>query len=313
MTRFPQLSGFRGCKEIVHLIGHRGARGIMPENTMEGFEFTLGIGVKILEFDVVLTRDKTPVITHNHRLANSATRTSDGLWLTGEGRKVSSMSFAELQTLDVGGVDGHSMYGQRFPDQAFLNNVRVPRLADLLALAAQPKHSDVHLLLELKSDPDVRDNTRERAAVVAAVVADVRSHQLTNRTIMHSFDWDLLNECRKQAPEMPTSYLSELPVNRDGVGEESSKSVGPDYAAISGSVPQAVKAAGGQVWCPFYKDVTSNLVAEAHSLGLLVLTWTVNDQSDIENMINAGVDGIVSDYPGRVQRCLLNRTLQWKS
>lgn len=311
MNAFKQLDAFRGGNGIVRLIGHRGARGILPENTMEGFEFTVRAGVEALEFDVVLTRDRIPVITHNHHLINSATRLQDGSWIKGAEPKVSDMTLVELQTLDVGGLDGRTVYGQRFPDQVFLNHVRIPRLSDLLDLANRPGMEGVHLLLELKSDPDAKDDANERRDVVQIVVAEVRARNLEARTVLHSFDWDLLDECRRQAPDMPTSYLSHLPENADDPGEESSKSVGPDYAALSVSLPRAVKSAGGQMWCPYFEDVTPGLVAEAHALGLMVSTWTVNDFRDIERMINAGVDGIVSDYPGRVQHCLLNKGLRW--
>jgi glycerophosphoryl diester phosphodiesterase len=311
MTQFPQLDGFRGGPGLIRLIGHRGARGVMPENTIEGFAFTLDIGVRALEFDVVLTRDRVPVITHNHHLANSATRGCDGKWLTGPEPKVAALTLEQIRGYDVGGLDGHSIYGQRFPDQAFMSGLRVPRLSELLDLACQPQHSDLSLLLELKSDPEVRDDTTERREVVAAVVAEVRARGLEPRTVLHSFDWDLLDECRAQAPDMPTSYLSQLPENSDDPGEDSSKAVGPDYRALTVSVPRAVRDAGGQMWCPYYLDVTRDLVKEAHALGLLVSVWTVNEHDDIERMIDAGVDGIVSDYPGRVQRHLLNRDLHW--
>lgn len=312
MTQFPALSGFRGDAGLIRLIGHRGARGVMPENTMEGFEFTLSVGVKALEFDVVLTRDEVPVITHNHRLSQAATRGLDGRWLTGEEPKVASLSYAELLAFDVGGLDGKTPYGQRFSDQAFLNDVRVPSLRALLALCVEPQNSDVYLLLELKSDPELKDDQDARAQLVRAVIADVRKYNLEARTVLHSFDWALLDECRAQGPEMPTSYLSELPKTDDASGKVSSRAVGPDYANLPTSLPKAVVKAGGQMWCPHHADVSVELVSEAHDLGLLVSTWTVNDLIDIERVMDAGVDGIVSDYPGSVQHCLLNRNFRWQ-
>lgn len=311
MTGFPQLSSFRGGNGIVRLIGHRGARGIMPENTMAGFEFTVGIGVEALEFDVVLTRDRIAVVTHNHHLLNSATRDSEGAWLQGAEPKVAEMTLAEIQALDVGGLDGRTVYGQRFPDQAFLNGIHVPRLTDLLEFAGKPENSDLHLMLELKSDPDAKNNRQEQREVAATVIADVRAHDLELRTILHSFDWNLLDECRRQAPEMPTSYLSQLPESADDPGEDCALSIGPDFRKLQTSIPQAVFDAGGQLWCPHFMDLSPELVSEAHGLGLLVSTWTVNEITDIEDIIALGVDGIISDYPGRVQHCLLNRRLQW--
>ena len=153
MTGFPQLDGFRGSPGVVRLIGHRGARGVMPENTMEGFAFTLKAGVRAMEFDVVLTRDRTPVITHNHHLLNAATRGPDGSWLTGDELKVSELSLNEVKQFDVGGLDGRTVYGKRFPDQVFMSGVRVPCLAELLDFALQSQGKDLLLLLEMKSEP----------------------------------------------------------------------------------------------------------------------------------------------------------------
>ncbi|MEP3299916.1 MAG: glycerophosphodiester phosphodiesterase family protein [Pseudoruegeria sp.] len=311
MISFPQLDAFRGGNGITRVIGHRGARGVMPENTMEGFKFTIDVGIDALEFDVILTRDRIPVITHNHYLLGAATREPNGRWITGEEPKVSRLTLKELQTFDVGGLDGNTVYGQRFADQVFLNDIRIPRLSELLDLAASPGMEGVHLLLELKSDPEAIDDKNERADVVQHVVDEVRARRLESRTILHSFDWLLLDECRKIAPDMPTSYLSQLPESSEDPSEETSITIGPNYKELTTSLPRAVKEAGGQMWCPYFEDVTADLVAEAHDLGLLVTTWTANEASDIDKMMDAGVDGIVSDHVGRVQRCILNRGQRW--
>lgn len=311
MTDFPQLDGFRGAPGVVRLIGHRGARGVMPENTMEGFVFTLNVGVRAMEFDVVLTRDRTPVITHNHHFLNAATRGTDGNWLTGEELKVSELSLSEIRQLDVGGLDGRTVYGKRFPDQVFLSGIRVPSLADLLDFAVQPEGQDLLLLLEMKSEPVVNGQDHDSTAIVREVVKDVRARGLEQRTILHSFDWTLLEECARVEPDMPRSFLSQMPERADEPGEDSQKSVAPDFNALGMSIPKAVAQAGGRMWCPHYLDVTPDLVAEAHDLGLLVSTWTVNETADICAAIDAGVDGIITDYPGRAQRILLSRGLTW--
>ncbi len=311
MPHFSQLDAFRGSKETVRLIGHRGARGILPENTIEGFEFTLSLGIKALEFDVVLTRDLVPVITHNHHLSAEFTRTPDGQFLSSPEPRVADLTLAELQSFDVGALDPQTDYATRFPDQAILDGARTPRLADLLVLVAQPKHHSVALLLELKSDPAQYHDAQARAQLVTAVIKDIRQHDLATRTVLHSFDWGLLDICRDLAPEMPTSYLSERPSASSAHSDDPVDLAGPDYANMTTSVPRAVAEAGGQMWCPYFKDVTAELVAEAHELGLLVQTWTVNAAADIEAMIDAGVDGVCSDYPGRVQRHLRARGLRW--
>lgn len=308
---YPQLEAFSGRKGVIRVVGHRGARGVMPENTMEGFAFTLACGVRLLEFDVVLTRDGVPVITHNNCLTRTIVRDRYGAWLQGEEPKVSDLDWAALSQLDVGGLDGDSDYGKRFPDQAFLHGVRIPRLGDLCELIAQPGYEDVHLMLEIKSDPDKLQDATARSEVVAAVVNEVRKLGLTQRTLMHSFDWNLLSECKAQAPEMPTSYLTQLPENADDVGEDSAISACPDLTAQN--PPDLVAAAGGALWCPYYLDVTASAVARARDLGLRVAVWTVNEVADIDRMIALGVDAIVTDYPGRVQRRLLAHGLDWNA
>lgn len=311
MSDYPQLDGFRGAPGIVRIVGHRGARGVMPENTIEGFEFTLNAGVTALEFDVVLTRDRVPVITHNLRLSNAIARGPDGAWLTGEERKVSDLSLSDLKRFDVGGLDGHTVYGSRFPEQVFLSGIRVPALSELLDLALRADRADLLFLLEMKSDPATADAKDNRADVVTRVVGEVRSRGLERQTILHSFDWGLLADCARIAPDMPRSYLSQLPENDDDPGEDSAQTVAPDFATLGMSIPRAIAQVGGSMWCPYIDDVTPALVAEAHDLGLIVTTWTANEPADIHRLIDAGVDGIVTDYPGRAQRILLDRGLTW--
>ncbi|WP_425082338.1 glycerophosphodiester phosphodiesterase family protein [Ruegeria arenilitoris] len=308
---FPQVEAFRGGENLIRIVGHRGARGVLPENSMIGFDFSLSIGVPLLEFDVVLTADDVPVITHNHRLHAPSFRGADGLFLTGEEPKVSSLTFEKIQQFDIGRLDGHSAYGQRFPDQAQLEGVRVPRLMDLLDLVSEPKYGDAYLMLELKSDPDVADDPLHRENFVGRVLQEVRGKGLSSRAVLHSFDWNLLEECQRKAPDMPSSYLTQLPDNADDVGEDSSKAVCPDFRGCCDEIPDLVKQAGGSLWCPYYADVTAENVARAKDLGLCVAVWTVNEHEEIDRMIDLRVDAIVSDYPGRVQRHLSDLGMGW--
>lgn len=308
---FPQVEAFRGGENLIRVVGHRGARGVLPENSMIGFEFSLSIGVPLLEFDVVLTADDVPVITHNHRLHSSSVRDTNGLFLSGEEPKVSSLTFEQIQQFDIGRLDGHSAYGQRFPDQAQLDGVRVPRLMDLLDLVTEEKCGDAYLMLELKSDPELAHNALYREKFVGRVLEEVHAKGLASRAVLHSFDWNLLEECQRQAPDMPSSYLTQLPENEDDIGEDSSKAVCPDFRGRRDEIPNLVKQAGGSLWCPYFADVTAENVARAKDLGLCVAVWTVNAHEEIGSMIDLRVDAIVSDYPGRVQRHLLDLGMRW--
>ncbi len=310
--KFPQIAAFSGAPSVIRLVGHRGARGIMPENTIEGFEFALKTGVELLELDVTNSGDGVPVVTHNHRLTGSVVRDSNGAWLSEPEPKVSSLPYAELLQHDVGGLDGHSEYGQRFPDQAFLSDIRIPRLAEVLELLRQPEHQNAHLLLEIKSDPDFLHDVVARENLVRSVVEVVRQTGLQMRTVLHSFDWGLLTLCQRIAPEIPVSFLTQQPENAADKGEDSSQEVNPIKGMSVMDLPEMIAKASGQFWCPYYLDITPQSLARARELRLKVVVWTVNEPRDIENMIELGVDAICSDYPGRVQRQLLCRGLHWQ-
>ena len=306
MTGFPQLNGFKRKRGMVRLIGHRGARGLMPENTMEGFAFTLNMGIRALEFDVLISKDNVPVITHDNYLSESLTRDDKGRWLIKKGPKIRELTIAELKQFDVGGVNATSSYGKSFPAQEFLSGIQIPTLSELLDLACLPKYKSLYLLLEIKSEPSV-----SKADFVRQIVSEIREKKLESRTVLHSFDWDLLKECQKVAPEIACSFLSELPGNNDEPFDEHFEDHTPDFSSFDVSIPKAIANLNGQMWCPNFKDVTEELVQEAHDLGLVVCTWTVNEIKDLENMVDAGVDGIITDYPDRAQRVLGSRGLRW--
>ena len=299
MKNFPQLKGFRGNPGLIRLIGHRGARGLMPENTIEGFEFTLDLGVTALEFDVLVSKDNVPVITHDYQLSSSLTRDYNGKWIGENSPKISELTLAQLKQFDVGGLDSRSIYGANYPEQEFLSGIRIPKLSELLDLACLPKGQNLYLLMEIKSD-----GTLKVTKVISQIVDEIRKRKLGNRTILHSFDWELLKECHRLAPEIPRSFLSQLPENYDVSSDPASLDSTPDFSSFKTSIPKAIANQEGQMWCPYFKDVTSELVQEAHSLSLIVCTWTVNEIKDMENMIDAGVDGIITDYPNRAQKVL---------
>ncbi len=307
MKTFPQVAAFKGNDSTIRIIGHRGARGIMPENSMIGFELTLSNGVSLLEFDVILTADRIPVITHNHHVHAPTFRDKKGFFVDGIEPKISELTFAEIESFDIGRTNSLSIYGKRFPEQAQFDGIRVPRLSELLALVNKPEYLHAHLMLEVKSDPIFADDTQAKKILVHKIVQEIRSYSLEGRTILHSFDWGLLAECQRQAPDMPTSFLTELPNNTDGIGEDSSNAIGPDLRACAADIPDMVKKEGGLFWCPYFKDVTVKSIKHAQNIGLCVGVWTVNEEIDIDKMIDFGVDAIVTDYPERLQQRLFKR------
>ena len=311
-----RLAPLRRTPGIVRLHGHRAARGVLPENTILAFRNTFDIGVQVVELDILSTRDGIPVITHNPRLMAASTRDPQGRWLPAEGPRIHDLTYDALRRYDVGGLRAGTDYAARYPDQAFLNGLHIPRLEDLARVLQDPAYRDIWLNIEIKSSPDHPADTPPLPDYVASVLAVLRAHALEDRVILQSFDWRVLEQVAMQAPELPRSYLSYLPRPNPPMAVnvfDGSPWIGAaPWGRFDGSLPRLIAHLGGSLWCPYHEDLDPADVALARDLGLIVNTWTVNRPEDIHAAIDAGVDGIITDYPARAQRLLLGRGLSWR-
>ena len=290
--------------------GHRGARGLAPENTLPAFEKALALGVSTLEMDVNVTSDGVMVVGHDPTLNPSITRGPDGQWLAARGPAVHSLTFAELSRYDVGRLKPESGYAKQFPAQVAVDGTRMPKLAEVFALA---KSSRVRFNIETKLSPLAPAEALAPEPFARALIDEIRRAGMQSRATIQSFDWRTLQVVQREAPEIPTVYLtSQGRYDNVCTGPKAgSASVAPADCGESpwtagfqfrdhGSVPKLVKAAGGRIWSPNYNDVDADRIAEAHALGIRVVVWTVNDPTQIERMIKLGVDGIISDRPDLV-------------
>ncbi len=316
MSGAGRLSALRARPGVIRLHGHRGARGVMPENTMAGFRYALECGVNAVEFDVQSASNGVPVVTHNPHLMPDMTRDAAGQWLDAKTAPINSMSLAQIQSYDVGGLQKGTAYAARYPDQAFMTGQRVPTLAQLAELMAQPAHADIWLNLEIKSNPLHPEYSQPISALVLSVLKVVQAHDLLERCIIQSFDWRILREVALQAPDSVRSYLSVLPATttpaNENIYDSSLWMDGYVLADFDASLPRLVAAAGGQVWSPHFADLNKTDLNEARELGLIVNVWTVNTTQDMDAMIALGVDGIITDYPERAQRRLLAHRMHWR-
>ena len=311
MAEYQVVEAFRGGPDLVKIVGHRGARGYFPENSHAGFIETINMGVTLLEFDVVFTSDGVPVITHDHYLHAPTFRGPDRAFVNTQ-IKVSDLTWIQLQDYEIGVMDQESRYAKRFPAQRQIADARVPRLVDLLALAADRQHDDVCLMLEIKSDPDFRSDLGYRRDMVATIIDQLRRFGLAQRTLLHSFDWEILTECQRQASDIATSFLTELP-QLSASSNDPTALISPDFSGRKRQIPDLVHDAGGQLWCPYFRDVTRRDLQRAKDLGLVIAVWTVNEFKDIDKMISLSVDAIVTDFPDRVQSVLEDRGYNWRT
>jgi glycerophosphoryl diester phosphodiesterase len=284
------------------LQGHRGARGLAPENTLEGFALALSLGVTTLELDLAMTRDDVLVVSHDRRLNPDHTRGPDGNFLAAEGPPIRTLTLAELQRYDVGRLRPGSAYAAAFPEQRPADGARIPTLAALFEWARGAAH--VRFNIETKVTPTSGAETPDPEAFATAVAAAIRAAGLTARTSVQSFDWRTLMALKRIAPEIERVCLTAEALNFDTIkrGEPgpSPWTSGFDIDDF-GSVPRLVAAAGCAMWSPLYRNAKPDDVAAARALGLKVIPWTVNERPDMERLIALGVDGLITDYPDRLR------------
>ena len=290
------------------LQGHRGARGLAPENTLPAFATALSLGVTTLEFDTGITSDGVVVVAHDRHLNPLITRDAAGNWLEGkEGPAVRSLTLAEIKSYDVGAIRPDTPYAKSFPQQRTIPGTKMPTLAEVAALVRKSGNTTVRFDIETKISP-LAEDTVPPDVFVATLVKALREAGIAERTAIQSFDWRTLAIVQKTAPEVGTIYLT----SENSTVWRTKPEPSPWFAGLKlvdhgGSLPRMVKAMGGKIWSPFFRDMTPEMFQEAHALGLEVVVWTVNERADIDRMLALGVDGIISDYPNIVREAMAAR------
>lgn len=291
------------------LQGHRGARGLAPENTLRGFGVALGIGVSTLELDTGISRDGVVVMSHDRALNPDITRGPDGEWLPAPGPLIRSLTLAELRRYDVGGIRPGSKYAERYPRQTPVPGERIPTLEELFSLVERSGNTGVRFNIETKLSPLAPGDTLPPETFADALLRTVRGAGMASRVTIQSFDWRTLRRVQATAPEIETGYLSaqqswldNIELGKPGASPWTAGVDADDYA---GSVPRMVAAAGGHVWSPYHLELDVARVNEAHLLGLRVVVWTVNDESRMRELIRMGVDGIITDYPDMLRKVMI--------
>ena len=308
------INQFLNKPNYVRIYGHRGARGEIAENSMEGFKHTFALGIKAIEFDVVISKDKIPVLYHYFHLISDMTKDESGNWLKNSELKVFDKSYEELSKYNIGGLDPESKHGKRFKEQKLLKNAKIPKLSELLELVSRKENKDVFLNLEVKSTPFKMGLTPIPSDTVSLILKDIATYKLEDRIIISSFDWRILYELKKQNPNILRGFITlqqDLSTTKKNIYENSpwmAKNYSLDQLFL---LPNIIKSLEGHVWSAFYRDVTKQNVELAHKHGLATCVWTVNREQDIIRMIEYGVDGIITDYPKKVQEICKSKNISW--
>jgi glycerophosphoryl diester phosphodiesterase len=273
--RLRLTAGSPGPRRPPQIIGHRGARGLFPENTIEGFLRTAALGVDAIELDVGLTADGVVVVHHDPRLNPALTRGPDGRYLRPPGPPLISLPAAAFSQYDVGRIDPASRLAAEHPAQRAIDGARIPTLAAVLA--ALPAMAFV---IELKSapnaDPAGPPLWPDPIALAEATLLVCDSAPAPDRFVLQSFDSRPLCHLRDHRPDVPTAWLT--------------------LGARRGTA-RAVAAQGARRWSPGHAALTAATIRHAQALGLAVVPWTVNAPARMRRLIGHGVDGLITDRP----------------
>ncbi|MGW5239772.1 glycerophosphodiester phosphodiesterase family protein [Monashia sp. NPDC004114] len=267
--------------------GHRGAKGLVVENTLSSFRAAFDAGVTGVELDVRLTADRQLVVWHDPMLLPlKCLPTGPDLI----GAHIADLTLAQLRTVDVG-----SQVLPGFPGQAPAPGAWISTLREVLTFGLE-RAPDVWWTIELKVNPLDAREVAGREVLLDGVLDTVHDLGLQWQCFVHSFDWSVLELSARVAPHVARSALVEADVTWV---QGSPWTGGVRFEDHGDDVCGAVAELGAHVISPEHIIVDRALVDQAHDLGLSVLPWTVNDPARMRAMVDAGVDGLVSDYPDR--------------
>lgn len=299
------------------LQSHRGGRGEWTEESAAAFRNSLALGVTTLELDVVVSEDDVPVVWHDPEIqddkcTDTAPATEGDPEYPYVGKLVKDLNFEQLQTLRCDLVlDG-------FPDAEPIEDNRLIQLSDVFEIAANAPN--VHFNIETKIEAEDKERSREPEVFVDAVMSQIESSGVAERSMIQSFDWRSLPLVRERDANMPLVLLWDEttwhsgtpwsgPVDFDEVGGDPVAAarqldvqvLSPSHAIPYGSNPDDVD---------YQPTATAEFIARAHEAGLRVVPWTINEESTMHEQIDAGVDGIITDYPTRLRAVMAERGME---
>ncbi len=295
-------------RNLPEIHGHRGARGLYPENTLAAIRAGIDLSCDAIEVDLCVSADNQLVIHHDPVLSSRLVRNKTGKWIKNR-LKVRSLTLAELKEFDVGRINPKSDYAGLYPEQTPVDGARIPILEEFVDLVTSVQ-SNITYNLELKSTPDSPKITPQVEEYVKLVVEALNYHDIVSRTFLQSFDWRLVMHAKSLLPNLKIGMLT----NQQTDGVPLSPVPGNPNLWTSefdlnnfDNLPAMVKHAGGDVWSCNALDISREEIVTAHQLGLEVYVWTVNCQTQMHKMIEYGVDAITTDYPDRLSAILNKR------
>lgn len=309
--------------DVFDLEAHRGGRDIRPENTLYSYAYAIELGATSIECDMQLTKDGQIVMSHNPILNSDITRDENGNYIENNKYDIRLMTVDELKKFDVGVMDPNcGEYYDLHGKTQFTYDAKIPTLEELMQLIQSYGDKNIVLNIEIKSYPDPESigykNNADPKKFVETFNNIVKKYNMEDRVVLQSFDWRTLIEMKKLNPNISTSALwQEQPSwGRDSESlrryeqEKSPWLGGLDIKDYQGDPVKAAHAIGADIISPYYTEISKQDVDEAHSLGMKVVPWTVNNEKDMNMLLDMGVDGIISDKPWLLKQVLEKRNIK---
>lgn len=309
--------------DVFDLEAHRGGRDVRPENTLYSYAYAIELGATSIECDMQLTKDGQIVMSHNPILNSDITRDENGNYIENNKYDIRLMTVDELKKFDVGVMDPNcGEYYDLHGKTQFTYDAKIPTLEELMQLIQSYGDKNIVLNIETKSYPDPASagykNNADPKKFVEVFNNIVKKYDMEDRVVLQSFDWQTLIEMKKLNPNISTSALwQEQPSwGRDSESlrrYEKKKSPwlgGLDIKDYQGNPVKAAHAIGADIISPYYTEISKQDVDEAHSLGMKVVPWTVNNEKDMTMLPDMGVDGIISDKPWLLKQVLEKRNIK---
>lgn len=259
--------------------GHRGARGLLPENSIPAFLHCLSLGINTLELDVVISQDKQVIISHESWFNHEITSLPNGQSLAEAVEKkelLYQLPYKKIKTFDCG-LRGHP----KFPMQQPMA-VAKPRLVDMVKACEtytnQHQLKPVNYTIEIKCF-EQGDGTFHPApsTYVQLVYQTIIALGIEKQVVIQSFDKRILRAMKAIAPHLPLSLLIEDVLTFE------------HHITDLGFTPN--------IYAPYYKLITNNLVKKVKTKNMKLFAWTVNDKAIMQQLLAKGVDSIITDYP----------------
>ena len=278
ITNAQKFNSFKSpAKAFFDIAGHRGCRGLMPENTIHAFIEALKLGANTLEMDVVVSGDGQLVVSHEPWMSPEICLAPDGSIMDkNEKRNIYEMTYAEISQYDCG-----KKINRLFPMQRSVSSVK-PLLSEVIRRVEKyilcNSFRQVQYNIEIKTSPEWDTVFQPKPEDVVLKVYDlIRRQNIQRRCTIQSFDVRPLQIFRRIAPQMQLSLL----VDNDC-------SIADNIGAL-GFTPQ--------VYSPDYRLVNAEMINSIHLKGMKIIPWTVNEILVMNELKQMGVDGIITDYP----------------